>query len=518
MAKICLCLTAKTLGRNLEILEKYRAYADIAELRVDCLDPNERLLIRRFPGQAGIPVILAIRRAVDGGFFEGGEGARVHLMAKGLAYADTDKRHNFAYLEIDKDLTIPSLEEAARTFRTRIIRSCYNFKGSDAELASTIRSICHSEDELAKIEVAASSITDVHKLLRAARECPKQEKILVALGHYGTCSKILAEQFGSFLSYAGAHAEKDTLMVPGDIDAKDLGDLYRFRKITKATRLFGIIGYPLNATGGLHFFNTTFKFEDMDAVYVPFPSDSIKACMELAQDLNVEGLSVTVPYKESVIPFLDSKSAEVQSIGACNAMRFGDQGWAGVNTEAKGFSDSVVPFIDHQRIRRLRATVIGAGASAKAVIFELHRMGAKVLVLHRAPHQARELASPYQFAWGGLGSQGIGMIPKFNDIIIQATLSGVEDINADAQMDSANTMATYNFTGREKVMDLMYKSEVTPFLKPAMDAGCKIQNGYDMLIRQSQYQYAYFMGREFPEHLLSRVGPEYDVSSNPAGS
>ncbi|MCL2194153.1 MAG: type I 3-dehydroquinate dehydratase, partial [Treponema sp.] len=107
MAKICICLTAKTLGQNLQILEKYRKHVDIAELRVDCLDPDERLLIRRFPEQANVPVILTIRRDVDGGHFVSGEGTRVNLMARGLAYADVDRRKNFAYIDIEDDINVP---------------------------------------------------------------------------------------------------------------------------------------------------------------------------------------------------------------------------------------------------------------------------------------------------------------------------------------------------------------------------------------------------------------------------
>jgi 3-dehydroquinate dehydratase/shikimate dehydrogenase len=81
MAKICLCLTGKTLKRDLEILQKNRKYVDIAELRVDCLDPDERFLIRRFPEMAGLPVILTVRRDIDGGQYIGGEGARLSLLA-----------------------------------------------------------------------------------------------------------------------------------------------------------------------------------------------------------------------------------------------------------------------------------------------------------------------------------------------------------------------------------------------------------------------------------------------------
>ena len=79
-----------------EVLDKYRRWVDVAELRVDYLEPDERFHIRSFPQLAGIPTILTVRRKVDGGRFVEGEGSRIVLLASGLAFADTEKRKNFA--------------------------------------------------------------------------------------------------------------------------------------------------------------------------------------------------------------------------------------------------------------------------------------------------------------------------------------------------------------------------------------------------------------------------------------
>ena len=71
-SQVCLCLTGKTIKEDLELLDKYRNYIDIAELRVDQLSNDERLFVRKFPELAGIPCILTIRRTIDGGaYFEG---------------------------------------------------------------------------------------------------------------------------------------------------------------------------------------------------------------------------------------------------------------------------------------------------------------------------------------------------------------------------------------------------------------------------------------------------------------
>ncbi|MDR2471242.1 MAG: type I 3-dehydroquinate dehydratase, partial [Treponema sp.] len=107
MAKICLCLTGKTLARNLALIDTYRKYIDLAELRVDCLDPDEHFYIRRFPEQAGLPVILTIRRKIDGGRFDSGEGARITLLSRGMAFAESDRRRNFAYVDMEEDLEAP---------------------------------------------------------------------------------------------------------------------------------------------------------------------------------------------------------------------------------------------------------------------------------------------------------------------------------------------------------------------------------------------------------------------------
>jgi 3-dehydroquinate dehydratase/shikimate dehydrogenase len=265
-----------------------------------------------------MPVVLTVRRIGDGGQFVGGEGARINLMARGLAFAEADRRRNFTYLDVEDDLNVPSLEEAARTFGTRIIRSRYNIKETDADLPAIIRSMSRSGDEIVKLSVTVNSTADILNLFRAGKECAGQEKILVGTGPYGTYSRILAEKFGSYLSYSGAYSETGILpAVPGQIDVRELTELYRLRNITSATKVFGVVGFPVKQTGGRFFINTVFRHEDIDAVYAPFPADSIESFMNLADDLDIAGLSVTAPFKEAAVHFFFFCSLQVRSIGAC---------------------------------------------------------------------------------------------------------------------------------------------------------------------------------------------------------
>ncbi|MDR2404266.1 MAG: type I 3-dehydroquinate dehydratase [Spirochaetaceae bacterium] len=500
MSRICLCLTGRTLTQDLEILDKNRKYVDIAELRVDCLDPDEHFQIRRFPEQAGIPVILTIRRDMDGGFYHSGEGSRITLFSKALAFAEADRRKNFAFVDMEEDLNVPSLEEAARTFGTRIIRSCHNREGIGDDLVKKLKSLRHVGDEIPKIALTPRSMADVVQVYRAAGEAMDFDKILLCMGHYGINTRILAEQMGSYLSYTSATDEPEIPQAaPGHISPRNLAEVYRFREITPKTRIFGITGYPLKATSSPVFFNKVFTEEHIDAVYVPFPSDSPEAFLELAAELKLAGASVTVPYKERIISHLTAMANEVKALGACNTIIPYTSGWIGYNTDAGGFSDSLLQFIDRKNLRGCRITIIGAGGAARAVASEVYRLRGKALILNRTTVRAKELALPYHFSWGCTDNQGAVMMEKFSDIIIQTTPVGMEgDIDGDP-------MPEFKFYGREKVMDLIYKPERTPFLKRAMAAGCSVLNGYDMFLSQARYQYRYFMGREFPSQLISRI-------------
>ena len=500
MAKICITLTGKTLTRDLEILEKNRKYVDIAELRVDCLEPNERFLIRRFPEMAGLPVILTIRRGLEGGYFAGGEGSRIGLLAKGLAYAAADQRRNFAYVDLEEDLHVPSLEEAARTFGTRIIRSWHNMDGVDEDLAGKIKKLRQVGDELVKVTVMPASLDDVVKVYKAARETAGIDKILHCMGDFGINTRILSEVLGSRISYTYPSSEADLPPpAPGQLDPKVLAELYRFREITAKTKIFAVAGYPLKVTNSPFFFNTVFSKEETDAVFVPIPTDSVDSLLRLATEIGISGITITVPYKEDILSHLTYKSKEVASIGACNTIVAGSEGWMGYNTDAAGFSDSLLSYIGKKNLRGRKVTIVGAGGGAKAVASEVYRLKGKALVLNRTPARARLLAEPYRFAWAGFDSRGAVLMEKYSSIIIQTSPLGMEPyVNGDP-------IEFYKFSGKEIVMDLIYEPKKTPCLVRAEQAGCRILNGSDMLHRQARYQYAYYMGKEFPPSLVSRV-------------
>jgi 3-dehydroquinate dehydratase/shikimate dehydrogenase len=112
-------------------------------------------------------------------------------------------------------------------------------------------------------------------------------------------------------------------------------------------------------------------------------------------------------------------------------------------------------------------------------------------VLNRTAANAEKLAARYRFRWGCLDEFGAKAARKFSDVIIQTTPAGMEG------GEGGDAFPLYQFTGREVVYDVIYKPERTCFLKRAENAGCKVSNGYDMLVRQAAAQHRYFFA-DFP--------------------
>ena len=505
MAKVCVCLTGRTLEENITILDKNRKYADLAELRVDCLDADERLFIRSFPEMAGLPVILTIRRKIDGGRYTSGEGSRITLLAKGLAYANADRRRNFAYVELEHDLNVPSLEEAARAFGTKIIRSYYGDGTVADDLEVKLLSLKRVGDEIAKVRLLPRSLDDVRTIYRAAQKTQGMDKIFFCQGQYGIIPAILANQFGSLLSYAfpgeqtqvSSDREKDPLYGE-EISLCDLADLYHFKKISGQTKIFAVTGFPFTAPIIPRFFNSVFGIDKLNAVCLSIPADSTSSLVDLAQEMGISGIALTSPHKESILPYLHNKTPSLVSIGSCTTIVPSSKGWLGYNTEAESFSGALLAFLGKKDLRGIKLTIIGAGSSARAVAREVHRLNGRALILNRTVERARTLAKQYGFAWAALKSRSAPLIAKYSKVLIQTTPVGIRS--------DEDPIGFYTFSGKEAVMEFIWDPEKTSCLKRAEALGCRTLNGFDMMVRQLRGNYNHFMGKEFPLPLAALAG------------
>lgn len=513
--KICLCLTGKTLEEDLAILNKYRSWIDVAELRVDYLSSDERLNIRRFPEMAGIPCILTIRRRIDGGQYYEGEASRTTLFARALAFADQDARKNFAYIDLESDYHVPSLQDAALAFNTRVIRSYHNMNAPVRNLAEMMDSMRTTGYEIPKVACMARTLSDVTQIFAQTKEMDDQERIITVMGTYGLPSRILSAKLGSFLSYTTAPEQLENMKPIGHIDPVTLSETYNFRAIDGNTELYGITGYPLEVTDSPAIHNKGYREHGMNAVYIPIKAQRIEEAIDFANVVGVQGMSVTIPFKEKILPDMQQLSAEVGEIGACNTAikRFGE--WIGYNTDAIGLKQALCNFLGTDTLARRKVAIIGAGGAARATAYVIKQLRGKACIFNRTLPKAKKLAEHYGFQYAELGPENADLLETYSDLIIQTTPIGMGAVKKEKKTDDGvyNSMFDvaaepvtdaerdplyfYSFKGHECVYDVIYSPERTPMLERAEEAGCQVENGFSMLKNQAYRQFSLFTGVEY---------------------
>lgn len=487
---ICLCLTGKTLDEDLELIERYRPYIDLAELRVDFLEDDERLSIRDFPSRANLPCILTIRRTVDGGLYAEGEASRSMIFARALAFADEDKRKNFAYVDFEEDFHVSSLQDAALAYGTKIIRSFHDMKNPVKNIAEKLKSMRVSRFEIPKIAFMPHSLSDVTHLFKEMQQFEGSDQIVCAMGTLGLPTRILAEKFHSYLSYTSPSELSENLADLGHTDPRTIEEMYHFHDINGTTKVFGITGYPLTYTSSPKIHNASFKRERINAVYIPFKAEKASEAFEFANEVGVKGFSVTIPHKEEIIKHLFTLDKKVQEIGACNTV-INDGGiWTGYNTDCTGFSRALLEFTGLKNLKKKKVAIIGAGGAAKAIAYAIKELGGKACVFNRTLTKARTLADKFGFASASLGYESIELLKKYSDIIVQTTSKGMG--STEESNEANDPLWFYDFSGEEMLYDIVYEPETTPIMARAAKAGCKTHNGYTMLKYQGEEQFALF--------------------------
>ncbi len=492
---VCMTLTGKTLDEDLKLVKKYEKYIDIVELRVDHLDEDEQLYARRFPAMIYQPCILTIRRDIDGGLFTGGEFARTNLYARALAFANPDKSKNFAFVDFEDDFHIPSIQDAAMAFGVKIIRSYHNMKDPVTNIRERCDIMRKTGYEIPKIAFMPHSLSDVLNLIKEGERMTQYEHILCAMGPLGFPSRILASYTNSFLTYVSPQEVLENTKAIGHIDPVTINDVYHFHSINQDTSLYGITGWPLVKTSSPEIHNKGYAAKGMNAVYIPYRSPLISDTLSFCEGIGVKGLSVTIPHKESVLYYLHEQSPEVVQIGACNTIVRKNNKWLGYNTDAPGFRRALEEFLGPVKIKHKKVAVIGAGGAAKAIVYVLKQMGARVCIFNRTVETAAQLADKYGFNYCQLDAHCAAKLDEYSTLIVQTTSVGM---NAEGPSNSENDpIYFYDFRGNELLFDIVYEPATTPVMKRASLAGCRVCNGFKMLEYQGYEQFKLFTGQNY---------------------
>ena len=430
---------------------------DLVELRLDTVsDPDVAgaLADRRRPA------IVTCRPAWEGGQFRGSEEERRRLLTEALAlgaeYVDVEWRAHF------DDLIAASVGR-------RIVLSTHDFDMMPIDLVARVHAMRSTGAEVVKLAVKTTRLTDCLPLLELASGGGNRSGLVtIGMGEYGLATRILASRFGSMWTYAGS------LTDVGQLTAEKLLDEYRFRTLSAATDVYGVVGRPVAHSVSPAMHNAAFRAAHLDAVYLPLPAVDADDFVAFARALGVKGASVTTPYKVALYDRVDEADAVARRIGAINTICIQQGRWIGANTDASAFLE---PLRRRGSLAGTRVAVLGAGGAARAVSIALASTGATVTIHARDLSRAEEVARlssaqagewpPPAQSWDLLvNCTPLGMYPRLNE----------------------TPLAVDELTGRT-VYDLVYNPPVTRLLRHAATAGCQTIGGLEMLVAQAHEQF-----------------------------
>jgi 3-dehydroquinate dehydratase/shikimate dehydrogenase len=320
-----------------------------------------------------------------------------------------------------------------------------------------ILQITHPRAHFYKIATRANSTLDSLRMLEFLQRHPGI--IGLCMGDFGSLTRICSPIFQVPITYAPL-SEKDK-NAPGQLLVDQLCEIYQFRSLNKETKIYGLIGDPVFRSIGHLFHNEAFRKAEKNAVYLKMvvKSGELAEFFELAKKLPFAGLSVTAPLKEAVLPFIDILDPEAKAIGAVNTLTFKEGKIYGTNTDGNAALDVLGD------VKNKTMVLLGAGGSAKAIGYIAHQRKAKVVIVHRTPEKAKELASL-------LGCQWSEKVPSY-DILVNTTPSTMPVDPREIQQGS-------------RVMDIAFYE--TDFLKAAREKHCRCLDGFPLYFQQASAQ------------------------------
>jgi 3-dehydroquinate dehydratase / shikimate dehydrogenase len=448
------------------LLAQGKPYIDGVELRLDHFEKIDFEALKNFLKTCGVPAMFTVRRNDQGGTFRGTEVERLGLLESLCTLQPT-------YLDLEFDVPQEFRKKLFQAYpNVSFLSSYHDFSQTPQDIESIFNKIKIPYAHIYKMAFAAKSCLDALRFLTFMQSHRGKEKIIGScMEEEGKMTRILAPIFGGVLSYATIVEGLAT--APGQMTAKELQEIYRFRQLNPQTQIYGVIGDPIDKSLGHLIHNAVFDDAKINAVYLRFrvKPQELSAFVALILKLPFQGLSVTMPHKQAIMPLLSEISIETRVIGACNTVQVKKGAMIGYTTDGVGALNAIER---HGLVFGKHLVFVGSGGAAKAIVFEAAQRGAFVSIVNRTPEKAIEIANLVKGRGGGF------------DLLPEICEQGY-DVIVNCIPDS--DLIEEKWILPEKIaMDIVYVPKNTAFLIKASQKKCKIIYGYEMFIGQAVEQ------------------------------
>lgn len=432
---------------------------------------------------SGLNCLFTARHPSHGGTFDGSEQDRVALSQQALA-AGADV--------VDAELG----SEAARDLLAAdapMILSHHDFNSMpDAaelrELTATMLSASpQSPPQAIKLVPTASTITDSVRMLQWVQERQDSEpqRIGFAMGVAGASSRVLTIAYGAPITYA-AFGEA---VAPGQIALAELVETYRAADLNADTRVYGIVGASCQNSFSAFLHSPAFATREINSVYVLLQTDDFDEIVTQMDALRLDGLSVTIPYKEDALRISDEADERSKRCGAANTLvvhRDGAQRRIhAFNTDYDGV---LGPLQRERSLDGLQVAILGNGGAARGAVDALREAGAAPTLFYRNEERGLPVAKSL-----GIDGALLSDIDDSFEVYINSTPLGTYPGDASPVPAEVFTRST------QIAFDMVYQTPQTRFLRDAASRGARCIPGREMLVSQGIEQFIHFTGQEPPQ-------------------
>ncbi|MEJ2671711.1 MAG: shikimate dehydrogenase [Deltaproteobacteria bacterium] len=258
------------------------------------------------------------------------------------------------------------------------------------------------------------------------------------------------------------------------------------------TKIYGILGRPVSHSLSPVMHNAAFRHLGINAVYVAFPVTDLPQAVAGLRGLAIGGVSVTIPFKEEIIPLIDALDPQAAKIGAVNTVVNNDSRLNGYNTDWLG---AVAALKGKVGLKDRHVLILGAGGASRAIAFGIIDQGGRVTLTD--VDQARALGLVQDLGGEAIPPDAVDRCPA--DLLVNATPVGMAP-------DLDGIPIAPELLGRfEVVMDIVYKPLTTRLLKEAAYQGAATIDGLQMLIHQATAQFELWTGQQAPCEIMAQA-------------
>jgi shikimate dehydrogenase len=260
------------------------------------------------------------------------------------------------------------------------------------------------------------------------------------------------------------------------------------------TKKFGILAYPAGHSLSPAMHNAAFKELGIDASYEFFetPPEKLEEFIQRVREEHIDGLSVSIPHKEKIIPLLDEVTDAAREIGAVNTVYWRDEKLVGDNTDWLGFLKSFDKPIENKKV-----VVLGGGGAARAIIYALFKNNCEVSVITREAWEFKGLQK--DFGERIKNYDFIQNLDNYNpDILVNSTPLGMK-----GKFEEMSFVPPEFFENHKPlVFDIVYNPRETKLMQSAKTTGCETIEGLQMLVNQAVAQFEKFTNQKIEVEMM----------------